>query len=186
MNQKTLITVLVVAVVILAGITVCLALNKNISLFIANQAKTSGKSTANLDSSAQYLGAKEKTPSTKIAATGWQLVSGNAEDTCSTPIYKGEAKIKGWYVWDYNYVEKTWMLEIAEEDIDKLPIKEAYGEETFALWKKNANYIFRLTDAETQLERKLKSASKTKPIEITVRGFKAYCEGAPLVSINGF
>jgi hypothetical protein len=112
----------------------------------------------------------------------WKLISGSPGDSCSTPTYEGEATIHGWYEWDYSYVEKEWVLKIFPADAEKLPAKNAYGEESYSHFSKSP--VLRLADADAQLVRKLKAASKTKPVPLTVKGFSAYCEGAPNVSVE--
>jgi hypothetical protein len=111
----------------------------------------------------------------------WKLISGSPEDSCSTPTYEGEATIHGWYEWDYSYVEKEWVLKILPADAEKIPAKDAYGEESYGHF--STDPVLRLVDADAQLTKKLKAASKTKPVALTVRGFSAYCEGAPNVSL---
>jgi hypothetical protein len=114
-------------------------------------------------------------------ANGWKLISGVPEDTCMTPTYEGEAIIRGWYEWDYSYVEKEWVLKILPQDAPKLPAEDAYGAESYGHFSKDP--VLRLIDADPQLARKLKAASKDNPVELTVKGFSAYCEGAPSVSL---
>lgn len=113
----------------------------------------------------------------------WELVSGNPTDTCSGPTYSGEAIVHGWYEWDYVYVEKSWVLRISSEDAKKLPIKEILGGTAFydEFMKKPALV---LTDAPAKLQAELKQASLENPVELKLQGFKMYCEGAPMVSLN--
>lgn len=113
----------------------------------------------------------------------WKLVSGDPSDTCSSPTYSGEAKLNGWYVFDYSYVEKEWLLQVAEEDAKKIPVEEVYGEKSYGEWIKKPQFL--LGGVTPELENELKNASPENPIEVTVKGFKAYCEGAPQLSISG-
>jgi hypothetical protein len=114
----------------------------------------------------------------KVNSEGWKLISGNALDNCSKPTYSGESTIHGWYEWDYVYVEKDWVLKIAAVDQQKLPVYY-YDENGKAQYAEGA----RLVDVTPELIKKLKAASKNNPVELTVKGFSAYCEGAPSVSI---
>lgn len=114
----------------------------------------------------------------------WKLISGDINDTCSSPTYSGEAQISGWYVYDYSYVEKEWLLQISAEDTDKIPVAEVYGEKSYSEWIKKPQFV--LDGVTPELEKELKNASSEKPKTITVKGFKAYCEGAPQLSLNGF
>jgi hypothetical protein len=113
----------------------------------------------------------------------WELTGGNPTDTCSSPTYSGEATIHGWYEWDYVYVEKNWVLRISTEDAKRLPIKEILGgTEYYNEFMKKPGLV--LADAPKNLQEELKQASAENPIELNVRGFKMYCEGAPIVSLN--
>jgi len=113
----------------------------------------------------------------------WELVGGNPTDTCSSPTYNGKATVHGWYEWDYVYVEKSWVLRISPEDAKKLPIKEILGGTAFyeEIIKKPA---FVLTDAPAKLQAELKQASPENPVELKLQGFRMYCEGAPMVSLQ--
>jgi hypothetical protein len=108
----------------------------------------------------------------------WQLVSGDPKDTCTTPTYNGQVQIHGWYSWEEAYVEKEWVLRISPEDAKNLPLYDEFSSH------KEFNQKLKLTDASKELEDKLKSASWEKPETITIRNYKLYCEGAPLVSQN--
>lgn len=119
-----------------------------------------------------------------VNETAWKLVSGDPSDTCSSPTYKGEAQIRGFYVYDYSYVEKEWLLQILPEDANKIPVNQVYSDKNYSEWIKKPQ--FALGGVTPELEKELKSASKDNPKTITVKGFKAYCEGVPQLSINGF
>ena len=43
-------------------------------------------------------------------ATSWKLISGNVNDTCSTPTFEGQSIVHGWYKMVDNYGQKEWML----------------------------------------------------------------------------
>lgn len=113
----------------------------------------------------------------------WELTVGNPEDSCSSPTYLGEAIVGGWLTWDYVYVEKDWVLNISQEDAKKLPIKELLGgTESYDQFMKKP--VFILTDGSKTLIEQLKQASPENPVKLTIKGFKMYCEGAPMVSLS--
>jgi hypothetical protein len=113
------------------------------------------------------------------ASQSWKLIGGNLLDNCSKPTYEGEATIHGWYEWDYVYVEKDWVLKIAAEDQNKLPVYY-YDEQGKAHYPDGA----RLVDGTPEMVKKLKVASKANPMELIVKGFSTYCEGSPSVSLE--
>ncbi|MBU1177999.1 hypothetical protein KJ903_02165 [Patescibacteria group bacterium] len=125
----------------------------------------------------------EKTDTTTDKKVEWKLVSGDPSDTCSAPTYEGEVEVSGWYVYDYSYVEKTWLLQIIDEDVSKIPIKEVYGEESYNQWVEKPQFLF---DATAEQVEELKKASEDKPVKVTIKAFRAYCEGAPQLSQTGF
>ncbi|MFH2104662.1 MAG: hypothetical protein ABII72_00290 [Parcubacteria group bacterium] len=125
----------------------------------------------------------EKTDTTTDKKVEWKLVSGDPSDTCSAPTYEGEVEVNGWYVYDYSYVEKTWLLQIIDEDVSKIPVKEVYGEESYNQWVEKPQFLF---DATAEQVEELKQASKDKPMKVTIKAFRAYCEGAPQLSQSGF
>lgn len=133
--------------------------------------------------SADSTGTDKKTDTTTDKKVEWKLVSGDPSDTCSAPTYEGEVEVSGWYVYDYSYVEKTWLLQIVDEDVGKIPIKEVYGEESYNYWVEKPQFLF---DATAEQEAELKEASEESPMKVTVKAFRAYCEGAPQLSQTGF
>jgi len=124
--------------------------------------------------------AEEKTE-TKVE---WKLVSGDPLDTCSSPTYTGEAEINGWYVYETNYVDKEWLFQISDEDVDKLPVEELYGDQGYTEWLKKP--LLQLTGASEELENELKSASVENPVTITIKGYRVYCEGNPQIGLEEF
>jgi hypothetical protein len=101
----------------------------------------------------------------------WKLVSGDLKNTCTNPTYEGKTTIKGWYVYETGYIEKQWLLRIADEDMDKLP--SIFTSKTVSLM-----------DATPEQEEALKKATEDNPVEITIRNISQYCEGGPTVSIK--
>ena len=120
----------------------------------------------------------------------WRLVSGDPADTCAMPTYQGEATLYGWYVYDYYYVEQDWLLEVAEEELNKVPLAEIVcgdGEDCLTFIK-NSEYFkpqFLMIGLSEEEEMALKNASSEHPPPVTVRGFRFYCEGLPQLSVNG-
>jgi type II secretory pathway pseudopilin PulG len=113
------------------------------------------------------------------ASGGWKIVSGNADDICSIPVYEGTVRIRGWYVYDLNYEKKKeWLLRIADEDTNKLPLFEQNrNREDFHLRVK-------LEKISPETEDLLKKASAENPVEITITRYLAYCEGVSIASIK--
>lgn len=109
----------------------------------------------------------------------WKLVSGNPEDTCSGPQYEGSATIRGWYSYEENYVEKEWLFRVVDEDVKKLPLQNITAKYSWF------NTKLSVVDASSELEDKLKRATKENPVSITIKGYSAYCEGNPSVSLKG-
>ncbi len=109
-------------------------------------------------------------------SSNWKLVSGNPLDNCSSPVYEGEVKLKGYYVFDYFYVEKEWLFRPIEEDLKKIWLNPAEQRD----FLKN----FKIIDISEEEEERLKKATKKNPAEITIRGLNLYCEGGGVVSIN--
>ena len=114
----------------------------------------------------------------------WKLISGNPNDTCSSPTYSGEAEVRGFYVYDVSYVDKEWLLQILPEDATKVPVNKVYDDISYANWLVKPQ--FSLNGATPELVEELKSATKDNPKTITIKGFKAYCEGVPQVSLSEF
>lgn len=104
-------------------------------------------------------------------ASGWKLVAGNADQDCGQPVYAGSVGVKAWYVWDYSYVERKWMLVLSTEDAKKMFTSGYHGP-------------YNLVDAPAGLEKQLSLASEEKPISITIKKLSYYCEGAPNVSLT--
>lgn len=122
---------------------------------------------------------EEKNALENAKVEDWKLISGDPLDNCSSPTYEGKVVIHSWYEWDYIYVEKGWVLKISEDDQNKLPVYY-YDENNQPHYSDGAI----LADADPKLLKQLKSASKTKPVELTVEGFSTYCEGLPSVSLK--
>jgi|GEM_PF-1097985 len=112
--------------------------------------------------------------------TGWKLISGVIGDSCSGVVYDGRVTVKGWYVMDTDYVEKEWMLKIADSDMNKFPEAFFGGVKDAA---HNANQKLKLVDAPHELQKELRESTKENPKQITLKGYYLYCEGFPVVSI---
>lgn len=110
----------------------------------------------------------------KSKMKGWILLDGDPLESCTRPLFGGNATIRGWYVWDTFYVQKEWMFHIADKDISKLP---------FDMFRFDAPINVRLTDISYSLEEKLKRSSKEKPVEVTIDQVLFYCEGAPVFHV---
>ncbi|MFZ2226073.1 MAG: hypothetical protein WA064_02695 [Candidatus Moraniibacteriota bacterium] len=168
MNQKTLISVLILLVAILGGTTVYfLTAQKSVAPVVLTPVPVS-----------KTVPVTEKTnPVAQDETADWKLVSGNPKQDCSQLQYSGNVKVHGWYVWDTGYVEKEWMLKIADSDTGKFP-KVFLNADVHTI-----NSKVRLRDASPELEKELKSATKDNPKEITLKGYYLYCEGSPSVSV---
>jgi hypothetical protein len=111
----------------------------------------------------------------------WKLAKGDPADTCTSPTFTGLAKVKGWYVWDYNYIEKAWLIKINQTDLSNLPINK-FPLELQANYRKDP--LFVLNEPSKELEDQLKQAGEDNPVDITVTGFNQYCEGRANLTIQ--
>ncbi len=105
------------------------------------------------------------------AASGWKLVSGDLSKDCSTNVYAGNVSVSGWYVWDYFYIDRQWMLVLRPQDRTKV-FSEGYTDPLY------------LKDAPLSLEKELVAALSEKPVKLTLKRLETYCEGAPMVSLT--
>lgn len=125
-----------------------------------------------------------KETNTPVANTNsdWKLVSGFVDDTCSGPTFEGNVNIRGWY----SYIKEGeeiyisgWMFNVVSEDIAKLPLDKIAAKNSMF------NKRLKIVDVTPDLEEKLKKATEQNPVSVALKGYITYCEGAPLVSING-
>lgn len=105
-------------------------------------------------------------------ASDWKLTAGNPNQDCSSVEYSGKEEVDAWLEWRTNYVEKTWLLAIAENDRPKLLLNWP--------WKP----YFNITDLSGELRSKLMTASEKNPVKVTVRKISHYCEGQPSLGIE--
>lgn len=175
--MKTSLLVVILAAFVAIAITVFLVTGKNPSV------KTSVNMNSVNTTTDASINATNTATNTEVTPK-WRLISGDPKDTCTTPTYNGEAKIHGWYVYETSYVEKEWLLRIADDDVDKTPVKSVYSEADYNSYKTNP--VARISDVTPETVTKLKNASRSNPAEITIKGFRAYCEGSPYVSLNGY
>ena len=147
--------------------------------------KEESNDTATKTNTTESTETAEKTDATADKKVEWKLVSGDPSDTCSSPTYEASeaVEISGWYVYDYSYVDKEWLLQIIAADVSKIPIEEVYGVEGAKQWAKKPQFLIDI--APTQAA-EFKKASKDDPEKVKVKGFRAYCEGAPQLSVSGF
>lgn len=113
------------------------------------------------------------------STTEWKLLSGEVNDTCSKPTFSGEATIHGWYASEVLFDEQEWVFKVAKEDIANLPLQNVITDHP------NFNETLNIVDASDSLEDQLKNASEENPELITIKGYSAYCEGSPRVSLEG-
>jgi len=100
---------------------------------------------------------------------------------CAGKAYDGKVTVKGWYVWDKGHAGNEWLLEIADDDINKLPLPEALSKDPGRYV--NFNQKLRLVDAGPELQKELKAATKDSPKEIALEGYYWNCKGPASVSI---
>jgi len=95
----------------------------------------------------------------------WTLVSGNPGELCTTPTWRGQAEIKGWYTYENTYVEGTeeWVFNVVPEDQNKFPLKTV---------KK-----IMIKYGPHQTEDQLRQTTKDAPISIVIKEVSFYCEG---------
>lgn len=108
------------------------------------------------------------------------LTEEEVKASCRGRLFEGEAELRGSYVLETipGTTKREWLLKIAEEDIDKLPVQA----------KTESNEVVRnllfLSDATPEMIAKLKKATEDKPETVTIKGFYLDCEGVPVVSIE--
>lgn len=95
----------------------------------------------------------------------WTLVSGNPEELCTAPTWRGQAEIKGWYSYENIYVEGTeeWVFNVISEDQNKFPLK--------TVQKTMIKY------GPPQTEDQLRQTTKDAPVSIVIKEVSFYCEG---------
>ncbi len=191
MRKKTLIfpALFIAGLLVLAGAGCPKSDNSNSSEVINKSVNTSVNENVNTapteNDNAEADENENTTGEIIVEDADWVLVSGDPTDTCMSPTYEGSATLNGWYVYDYNYVDKDWLLEIPDDELNKLPLSEiscgdVMCDEAFA-----GNAHFNLVDADPDLEEEMKAASAESPVSVTVSGFGMYCEGVPALSISG-
>ncbi len=97
------------------------------------------------------------------------------EEFCEKKAYSGEITVS---VWSENNNNDNLMLNILENDIEKLP--DFNESEEF----RKRNSKLELVDPSDEIRKKLKNSSEKNPIRITLKGYGISCEGSPLVSIE--
>lgn len=175
----------------LRGRVVFAAEPKKDSIFFARQREDSGKWEVFLNQMNDgldcdgYKGSEIEIPKSMLedcikyemngkirAAEGWKLTGGDPDQDCSTVEYSGEVEIDTWFEWRNSYVEKAWMLAVADNDRPKLLLGWP--------WKP----YFSVSDISDKLRAKLMAASPEKPAKVVVKKMRYYCEGAPWLDIE--
>lgn len=95
---------------------------------------------------------QEKTES-RVAATV------EKEQQCAKHAYDGEVKVK---VWNYGSEKDESFINIAEEDLAKLPAN-------------CKNQKAKIVDVSSDLDEKIKKSSKENPVEVTIKGVLNDC-----------
>jgi hypothetical protein len=181
-NTVTMVIIIAVAIIIASSVVYIMATKIGGSEPVK---KGTVKAPVQQHSPAPDSAAQSTVQNTPIApadgGTGRKMISGKDDDACTGIAYDGNIAVKGWYVWDKGYIENEWMLEIADDDINKLPFPEALSKDP----KRYANFNqkVKLVDAGPELQKELKAASKDRPKEVVLKGYYLHCEGAALVSI---
>jgi hypothetical protein len=111
----------------------------------------------------------------------WVLISGDMKDTCTAPAFSGEAKIKGWLVYREVLGTKEWMFQIAKADQSKLPMFELISG---GVTKTDTNQFAYLDAIPEDIVSRIRTATPDSPTTITVKGYRLYCEGSPLLSFE--
>ena len=99
----------------------------------------------------------------------FQLVSGNASDTCLSPKYSGKVTVRGWYAWERSYVEKNWLLTLSPRETTKV-FSSGFS-------RVNPSH-FGLSSVDEKTLNRLKKSSSENPVSVTIQGISMYCEGA--------
>lgn len=102
----------------------------------------------------------------------------DVQKSCSTHKFDGEAKVHGWYVEGQDAAASGVLVGISLDDLVNLPIANP---ESF---KKQGDFVIKVVDAKKELVASLKSASKEKPFEFTIKGYVLTCDETHLSSIE--
>lgn len=86
---------------------------------------------------------------------------------CESHYYEGEGIIRGWKNPSDQNEEESIVIRIKDEDIEKLPIKNA---------KKSENFTVRLIDPTPQVKNSLNLSSEKNPVVIAVKGYAEICQ----------
>lgn len=111
----------------------------------------------------------------------WTLVSGDMKDTCTAPTFSGEAQVRGWLVYAETLGTKEWMFQIAKADQRKLPMFEFVSG---GLTRTDVNQMAYLDSIPDELVGRIRTATPESPVTVTVKGYRLYCEGSPLLSFE--
>ncbi len=114
----------------------------------------------------------------------WTQISGDANDFCTSPTFKGVAEVRGWMDIVYSDVGgNESILHITGADAKKLPY-DLLGrnyQQNLDFSKDFSLFVGNLTP---QSEKELRAATKERPKTITITSFNIYCEGYPSVQIE--
>lgn len=111
----------------------------------------------------------------------WLLVSGDMKDTCTAPAFTGEEKIRGWLTYAETIGTKEWMFQIAKTDQRKLPMSELVSS---GVTRSDVNRMAYLENIPEDLVDDIRTATPDKPITVTIKGYRLYCEGSPILSFE--
>ena len=93
-----------------------------------------------------------------------------SENSCESHYYEGESKIHGWVESSEADDEESIVVYVKDEDVEKLPIKNAEVEGTFTV---------RIIDPTEEVREDLIGSTEEKPAEFTVKGYAEICEQEP-------
>ena len=97
------------------------------------------------------------------------------ETPCESHYYEGESEVRGWIVSSDKNNGENIIVQIKDEDIKNLPVKNVDALE---------NFTVRLVDPTPQIKKNLIVATEEKPTKITIKGYAEICQKPPLVSLQ--
>lgn len=97
------------------------------------------------------------------------------EAPCESHYYEGESEVRGWIVSSDKNDGENIIVQIKDEDIKNLPVKNV---------DVLKNFTVRLVDPTPQIKKNLIIATEEKPAKITIKGYAETCQHPPLVSLQ--
>jgi hypothetical protein len=111
----------------------------------------------------------------------WTLQSGDSNDTCTAPTFSGEARIRGWLVYGDNLGTSDWLFSVVPADQKKLPM---YRYRLNGQDVTDVNQFVDLWEIPQELVQRVRMATPESPVTLTIKGYRLYCGGRPVVGFT--